>query len=86
MLPAQVSALRKEETKPDGSIVVTTTINEERRLAATVHLVDQSARIVPRGAFRKVATILSIVHCLADPSGVARQPAAALSRAGPLQA
>ncbi|EGD80944.1 hypothetical protein PTSG_01527 [Salpingoeca rosetta] len=47
-----VEAIRSEETKGDGSIVVTTTITEEKRLAAAVAAIDKETRIVPRGAYR----------------------------------
>jgi len=52
-LPQEVSALRIEETKGDGSLLVTTRIPEEIRLAATIKSIDYETRIVPRGAFRK---------------------------------
>eukprot|EP00043_Microstomoeca_roanoka_P021484 m.255307 g.255307 ORF g.255307 m.255307 type:complete len:294 (+) comp19354_c0_seq1:366-1247(+) len=52
-LPAELEAIRKEETKGDGSIVVTTVITEEKRLAAAIQAIDFETRIVPRGALRK---------------------------------
>ncbi|EDQ91947.1 uncharacterized protein MONBRDRAFT_23250 [Monosiga brevicollis MX1] len=48
-----VASLRKEETKSDNTVIVTTTLSEEKRLAAVIHLIDQAARVVPRGAYRK---------------------------------
>eukprot|EP00056_Hartaetosiga_gracilis_P010234 m.150058 g.150058 ORF g.150058 m.150058 type:complete len:298 (-) comp13277_c0_seq5:2228-3121(-) len=51
-LPEEVEAIRHEETVGDGSTVVTTTISEEKRLAASVAMIDEETRIVPRGAFR----------------------------------
>eukprot|EP00055_Hartaetosiga_balthica_P005145 m.14643 g.14643 ORF g.14643 m.14643 type:complete len:297 (-) comp4347_c0_seq1:159-1049(-) len=51
-LPEEVEAIRKEETVGDGTTIITTTITEEKRLAAAVALIDDETRIVPRGAFR----------------------------------
>lgn len=43
-----------EETKGDGTMLVTTRIREEMRLAAVVQHIDHDTKIVPRGTYRKV--------------------------------
>ena len=43
-----------EETKGDGTLLVTTRIREEMRLAAVVQHIDHDTNIVPRGTYRKV--------------------------------
>ncbi len=52
----QVQALRREERKEDGSIVVFTTVNEEKRLATLVAAIDADVSVVPRGAYHKTPT------------------------------
>lgn len=54
-MPSDLVAARKEETKEDGSLTITTTVTEDRRLAATIALIDTEAGIVPRGAFVQTA-------------------------------
>ena len=49
-----MASIRVEETKGDGSIIVTTTITEEKRLSAAIGAIDHETRVVPRGAYRKV--------------------------------
>lgn len=49
----QVQALRKEEKKDDGSVVYTTTISEDKRLAALVVTIDSDGAVAPRGAYCK---------------------------------
>lgn len=46
----QASSLRKEDTKEDGSKVVTTTISEDKRLAALVDVISMDISVVPKGA------------------------------------
>ena len=48
-----MASIRVEETKGDGSIIVTTTITEEKRLSAAIGAIDHETRVVPRGAYRK---------------------------------
>jgi radial spoke head protein 9 len=75
-LPADVESIRSEETKGDGSIVVTTVISEEKRLSATVQAIDFETRTVPRGVFKKTAgDIIEKSHTF---SGLSAQQAAKL--------
>lgn len=55
-VPPEVSLLRKEERKEDGSVMYTTTLTEEKRLAALVVAIDTDAAVVPRGAYHKTPT------------------------------
>ena len=43
-------------SRDDGSKLVTTTITEDKRLAAAIKLLDQETSIVPRGALRTTPT------------------------------
>ena len=53
---AQVNAIRSEVSRDDGSKLVTTTITEDKRLAAAVKTLDHETSIVPRGVLRTSAT------------------------------
>lgn len=53
-LPADVALLRKEQETETG-VTITTTITEEKRLAALVEWIDHDCATVPRGAFIKTA-------------------------------
>lgn len=53
-LPADVAAARKTETK-DETVTVTTTLTEEKRLAAVVQQIDLECAVVPHGALVKRA-------------------------------
>jgi radial spoke head protein 9 len=53
-LPDDVKAMRSTEEKEDGT-TITTTISEERRVAAAIQWIDSECSIVPFGAFIKTA-------------------------------
>jgi len=52
----KVAAMRAETARDDGSTVITTTITEDKRLAATIAAIDSEVAIVPRGALKLTAT------------------------------
>eukprot|EP00049_Salpingoeca_infusionum_P005722 m.96175 g.96175 ORF g.96175 m.96175 type:complete len:293 (+) comp13065_c0_seq1:387-1265(+) len=54
-IPAELAAIRQEETKGDGSIVVTTTVTEEKRLAAAVMAINFETSPIPRGVLKKTS-------------------------------
>lgn len=49
-------AIRVEAARDDGSKLVTTTITEDKRLAAVILAIDHDTAIVPRGALRATPT------------------------------
>lgn len=53
-LPDEVKAIRTTEVKEDGT-TITTTISEEKRVAAVVAWIDHECNTVPFGAFIKTA-------------------------------
>ena len=55
-LPADVTAIRLESAREDGTCQVTTTITEDKRVAAAVVTLDEQTAIVPRGAYRTTPT------------------------------
>ncbi len=49
----QVAVTRKQDKRPDGSIVITTTVKEDVRLAAVVRTISLECTLAPRGAYRR---------------------------------
>lgn len=47
--------MRSESTREDGSTVVSTTVTEDKRLAAVVAAIDAEVGIVPRGRYKITA-------------------------------